>query len=543
MELCDESLTSFLERSSEPLAYDLQLNISQDIALALVYLHSNDLIHRDLTGNNVLMIAGTQAKITDFGMSKLVNINPRSTALPLCPGNVLYMPPEALDGAVDTYTPKLDIFSFGVLLIQIVTRKFPNPTERFCIVSCERYGEVRQVITEAERREAHLKRIPENHTLKSLALYCLKAKENERPSALQLSERLSELKEIPHCMHQAQSSHKTQPAQKFMTISEQEKETQKLTATKQLHLVTTDALQSVAQEDVTKTTWKEGKNAPDRMRRGAAVVHGNTAYLIPAASGKIYTYNNFQGQEEWSVLPENPNKNCGLSVIDSLLTSVGGFNNGPTSTLLSLVGDDEKKHWSIIFPAMPTQRTLATCITTERVLVVAGGYAGSSLGTVEVMKISTKQWSTACPLPRTLKQFSGVLCGDTLYLAGGFTGFDAPSKSVFTCALCDLWKPQTLGSKMRQKLSHSKGNGKKSNAWKEICHLPVPHATLVTYDDHLLAIDGFEHYRYDSDTNTWNVVSQFKNKRSECFAVILPPDQLIILGGYNNNTVEMLAEQ
>ena len=99
MELCDESLTAFLERSPGPLSYHIQVNICHDIALALVYLHSNGLIHRDLTGNNVLLIAGPRAKITDFGMSKLATVNPRMTALTLCPGNVLYMSPEALDEA------------------------------------------------------------------------------------------------------------------------------------------------------------------------------------------------------------------------------------------------------------------------------------------------------------------------------------------------------------------------------------------------------------------------------------------------------------
>ena len=56
MELCNESLTAFLELSPGPLSYHIQLNICHDIALALVYLHSNGVIHRDLTGNNVLMI-------------------------------------------------------------------------------------------------------------------------------------------------------------------------------------------------------------------------------------------------------------------------------------------------------------------------------------------------------------------------------------------------------------------------------------------------------------------------------------------------------
>ena len=197
MELCDESLTRFLERSPGPLPYHTQLNISHDIALALVYLHSNDLIHRDLTGNNVLMIAGTRAKITDFGMSELTSINLRMRALTLCPGNVLYMSPEALDEA-PTYTGKLDIFSFGVILVQILTRQFPNPTDRFCTPRDLQYDEeVRIVVPETQRRHAHLQLICDTHLLKPLALQCLKNKERERPSAQQVSERLSEVKLAP----------------------------------------------------------------------------------------------------------------------------------------------------------------------------------------------------------------------------------------------------------------------------------------------------------------------------------------------------------
>ena len=195
MELCDESLTSFLERSPGPLSYHVQVNICRDIALALVYLHSNGLIHRDLTGNNVLMIAGTRAKITDFGMSKLATVNPRMTALTLCPGNVLYMSPEALDEA-KSYTAKLDVFSFGVIVIQILTRQFPNPTDRFQFVSVPQFEEqVRVLVPDLERRSTHLQLIPDTHSLKPLAFQCLKQKESVRPSALQLSGKLSELKE------------------------------------------------------------------------------------------------------------------------------------------------------------------------------------------------------------------------------------------------------------------------------------------------------------------------------------------------------------
>ena len=219
MELCDKSLTSFLEQSPGPLSYHVQVNISHDIALALVYLHSNGLIHRDLTGNNVLMIAGSRAKITDFGMSKLATVNPRMTALTLCPGNALYMSPEALDKA-KSYTSKLDIFSFGVIVIQILTRLFPNPIDRFRNISVRKEKkeegsdddvekEVWEVVPEIERRQTHLSLILDTHPLKPLAQHCLSQKEKRRPSALELSERLSQLKnssEYTESMHQAECS-------------------------------------------------------------------------------------------------------------------------------------------------------------------------------------------------------------------------------------------------------------------------------------------------------------------------------------------------
>ena len=212
MELCDESLCRFLERSVGPLPYHTELNISHDIALALVYLHTNGLIHRDLTGNNVLMIAGVRAKVTDFGMSKLAGINPRMTPLTLCPGNLQYMSPEALEEP-PSYTEKLDIFSLGVLLVQIMTKQFPDPGPRFQVIDVPddpRFpeGTARVPVPETQRRSAHLQLISSTHPLKAIAMNCLKGKERERPSTQQLSNTLSELKGGPQyaeSMQQAQS--------------------------------------------------------------------------------------------------------------------------------------------------------------------------------------------------------------------------------------------------------------------------------------------------------------------------------------------------
>ena len=196
MELMDESLTRFLERSTGPLPYHTQLNICHDVALALAYLHSNDIIHRDLSSNNVLLIGeGIRAKVTDFGMSKLEGMNPRMTSLTMCPGTAAYMPPEALI-TPPRYSNKLDCFSHGVLTIQIVTRQFPNPGDAHKYVEDPKYPNERLLrqVPETQRRKKDIDMVDPNHPLLPLALHCLKDRDTERPSADELCGRLATLK-------------------------------------------------------------------------------------------------------------------------------------------------------------------------------------------------------------------------------------------------------------------------------------------------------------------------------------------------------------
>ena len=69
--------------------------------------------------------------MTDFGMARLGDKNPRATQLTftMCPGTDVYMPPEAVQDR-PVYTEKIDCFSFGVIVIQIITCKFPKPGDR-----------------------------------------------------------------------------------------------------------------------------------------------------------------------------------------------------------------------------------------------------------------------------------------------------------------------------------------------------------------------------------------------------------------------------
>ena len=197
MELMDESLTHFLERSDTPLPYHMQVDISHDIALALAYLHSNDIIHRDLSSNNVLLIGpGYRAKVTDFGMSKFTEMHPHMTPLTKCPGTQAYMAPEALQEE-PLYTAKLDVFQAGVLMVQIITRKFPDPTRANRRIADPRYptGEILVPVPEIERRHNHLSLISDTHSMVGVIRDCLKNKEKDRPTTQQLCQQLSTLKE------------------------------------------------------------------------------------------------------------------------------------------------------------------------------------------------------------------------------------------------------------------------------------------------------------------------------------------------------------
>ena len=197
MELMDESLTHFLERSQQPLAFHIEVDLCHDIAQALAYIHSKDIIHRDLSGNNVLLLAG-RAKITDFGMSKLLDSNRRMTPLTMCPGTLAYMPPEALREP-PVYSKKIDCFSFGVLQIQIMTRQFPDPGPAIRVVEDLRSptGVINIPVLESERRKSHIDFIDPTHSLLPTALSCLSYSDKDRPSAQDLCRQLAAVKEAP----------------------------------------------------------------------------------------------------------------------------------------------------------------------------------------------------------------------------------------------------------------------------------------------------------------------------------------------------------
>ena len=199
MELMDESLTRFLERPANPspIPLNVQVDIAHDIAQAISHLHRHEVLHRDLSSNNILLIGSQRAKVSDFGMAKVFEDNPQ-LSLTTCPGTSCYMAPEAL-AKPPIYTSKLDVFSCGVLFVQLITGKFPNPGPNTCKQEIDdpRFpmGQVHVDIPELERRREHLEIIAPTHPLRVIAVGCLQDKESMRPTADELCSCLISLKE------------------------------------------------------------------------------------------------------------------------------------------------------------------------------------------------------------------------------------------------------------------------------------------------------------------------------------------------------------
>ena len=256
MELMDDSLTHFLENSPQLIPYHIQINICHDITLALSFLHSNGIIHRDLSSNNVLLIGNVRAKVTDFGMARLGDQNPRATQLTftMCPGTDVYMPPEAIKDK-PVYTEKIDCFSFGVIAVQIVTRQFPKPGDRLITLNDPRYpqGAVKLCVTEIERRQNHISKIDPNHPLRQVALDCLKDRDVERPSAQQLCERVAALKEDP----QYSESVRVVEARSIEEQDRSDERDRELRSLRQQHSQQVQDLQQIIQSQISRLAEKD----------------------------------------------------------------------------------------------------------------------------------------------------------------------------------------------------------------------------------------------------------------------------------------------
>ena len=126
MERMESSLYEF--ESYGQVSRDSVVEILRNVADGLQTLHSSNLIHRDLTPGNVLLKTDPrtrriEAKISDLGVARRLLGN--ESKLTACPGTYSFMPPEAFH-CPTVYNEKLDIYSFGLLMVYLLCGKLPN---------------------------------------------------------------------------------------------------------------------------------------------------------------------------------------------------------------------------------------------------------------------------------------------------------------------------------------------------------------------------------------------------------------------------------
>lgn len=172
------------------------MKIAKGMTRGLLYLHSNvNIIHGNLTSSNVLLDEHTNAKIADYGLSRLMtaaaNANVIATA-----GALGYRAPEL--SKLKKATTKTDIYSLGVIILELLTGKSPGEAMNDVdlpqwVASIVKEEWTNEVFDLELMRDASVIGDELLNTLK-LALHCVDPSPSARPEAHQIVQQLEEIR-------------------------------------------------------------------------------------------------------------------------------------------------------------------------------------------------------------------------------------------------------------------------------------------------------------------------------------------------------------
>lgn len=170
----------------EPLDWDTRINIILGAAKGLAYLHhdcSPRIIHRDIKSSNILLDANFEARVSDFGLAKLLE-DEESHITTIVAGTFGYLAPEYMQSGRATETT--DVYSFGVLVLEILNGKRPTDAS-FIEKGLNIVGWLNFLVGENREREivdpnCEGVQIETLDALLSLAKQCVSSLPEERPT-------------------------------------------------------------------------------------------------------------------------------------------------------------------------------------------------------------------------------------------------------------------------------------------------------------------------------------------------------------------------
>jgi serine/threonine protein kinase len=131
------SLEQLLQDGKVDLSWSVRVKLAKEIAFGMQYLHSHGFLHRDLNSRNCLLREKNgkyTSVVADFGLAtnlerRLFPKNKKSAPRKLmsCVGTAYWMAPEVLNHK--PYDEKADIFSYGIVLCEIISRKSADPDD------------------------------------------------------------------------------------------------------------------------------------------------------------------------------------------------------------------------------------------------------------------------------------------------------------------------------------------------------------------------------------------------------------------------------
>ena len=132
-ELLHENLNSYITRISSSLSVNEQLNLCHDMAKGLQFLHNLDVIHSNLHGANILINKDGQAKIADYICPQIDILNDNTVS-----HYDVYLSPESITNR-KVISKQSDIYSLGVLCLQVSTQSSPVPNNTIEVSETQRW--------------------------------------------------------------------------------------------------------------------------------------------------------------------------------------------------------------------------------------------------------------------------------------------------------------------------------------------------------------------------------------------------------------------